>query len=521
MARLRPPGHRKAGPADAFDQLTEPLDSGLWRQAARSSAARSIPSRRRISVSAWRPVRSMAANACSASSGSIAHHPRAALGLHRHAAPCATTSCSSRAIRARSSRPPRPPPARAQRPASWRGAPAPPRVRAAGRSRRRPGTGVTRSSAKKTRPPRPNPSGSVSADTSGNPSAQRTGERRAVARIGAGGVGRLRASPSTGCRRRRPKSCPSWRTRGEPGRRRSHRDQRTTPPERQRRVIGSPAADVRPAGRRPPPAARPPPGPRREDEGQDPIRGRRHRKLQRTIARLRPYTRGRSAASAVRMTARRPNRRTAEALFARTGGDAPARRRHACTMSTHHRGGTSWPPRLFVVRCCRAPRCSSGSALTVSAANGQTGRTLELNGSPPTARDVKQLDARPRGLSTGDQIIGAVALRQGAQMAGRLHLDLHVPRPQLQGPGLPARARVQRRHVTASGGGLDRLLPGRPQSPPHDPTNTGLPAAPGHTAGRRAPSRCRPTATTRARSRCRSGDAATDRGGTRHDPTQT
>ena len=109
------------------------------------------------------------------------------------------------------------------------------------------------------------------------------------------------------------------------------------------------------------------------------------------------------------------------------------------------------------------------SALTVSAANGQTGRTLELTGSPPTARDVKQIDARPRGLSTGDQIIGAVTLREGTQMAGRLHVICTVLDRSYKGQDCEFVLVLRDGTITASGGGLDRLLPGQPQTRPQTP----------------------------------------------------
>jgi hypothetical protein len=112
----------------------------------------------------------------------------------------------------------------------------------------------------------------------------------------------------------------------------------------------------------------------------------------------------------------------------------------------------------------------AGSALAVSAADGQTGQTLNFNGSAPTARDVKQVDVRPHGRpSTGDQIIGAVALRQDGRLAGRLHLICTILDRSYEGQDCQFVLVLRDGTITASGGGLDRLLPGQRPSPPHSP----------------------------------------------------
>jgi hypothetical protein len=109
------------------------------------------------------------------------------------------------------------------------------------------------------------------------------------------------------------------------------------------------------------------------------------------------------------------------------------------------------------------------SALAVSAANGQTGSTLEFTGSAPTPRDVKEIDARPRGLSTGDQTIGAVTLRADGRVAGRLHVNCTVLDRSYQGQDCDLVLVFRDGTITASGGGLDRRLPGQPPQPAHAP----------------------------------------------------
>jgi|tagenome__1003787_1003787.scaffolds.fasta_scaffold20974779_3 hypothetical protein len=112
----------------------------------------------------------------------------------------------------------------------------------------------------------------------------------------------------------------------------------------------------------------------------------------------------------------------------------------------------------------------AGSALAVPAADGQNGRTLEFDGSAPTARDVKQFDVRPHGRpTTGDQIIGAIALRQHGRLTGRLHVICTILDRSYKGQDCQFVLVLRDGTITASGGGLDRLLPGQRPSPPHSP----------------------------------------------------
>ena len=111
----------------------------------------------------------------------------------------------------------------------------------------------------------------------------------------------------------------------------------------------------------------------------------------------------------------------------------------------------------------------AGSALAVSAADGQTGRTLEFAGSAPVPRDLKQVDVRPRGLSIGDHSLAAVTLRAGDRIAGRAHVICTIIDRRYEGQDCHWVLVFRDGTITASGGGLGRLLPGQPTSPPHAP----------------------------------------------------
>ena len=106
------------------------------------------------------------------------------------------------------------------------------------------------------------------------------------------------------------------------------------------------------------------------------------------------------------------------------------------------------------------------SALVVTGADGQTGRVLEFAGTAPAPREVKQVDLRPRGLSLGDSFIAAITLRSAGRIAGRAHVRCTIVDRRYEGQDCDFVLVFRDGTVTASGGGLDRLLPG--QSPPPD-----------------------------------------------------
>ena len=159
--------------------------------------------------------------------------------------------------------------------------------------------------------------------------------------------------------------------------------------------------------------------------------------------------------------------RAGEITFARVGDDSRAFRDDAPPMSA-----TPSPAGRVAARFLRRATLPAlalvvGSAtLALPYADGQTGRTLTFHGSAPTARDVKPFDVRPRGLSTGDHFIGAVALRRHGRMTGRLHLTCIILDRSYRGQDCQGVLVLRDGTITVSGGGLDRLLPGQPPSPP-------------------------------------------------------
>ena len=100
------------------------------------------------------------------------------------------------------------------------------------------------------------------------------------------------------------------------------------------------------------------------------------------------------------------------------------------------------------------------SALLVTAADGQTGRLLEFAGSAPAPREFKQVDVGPRGLSIGDYFVGAITLRSAGRIAGRAHVICTIVDRRYEGQDCDFVLVFRDGTVTASGGGLDRLLPG-------------------------------------------------------------
>ena len=110
------------------------------------------------------------------------------------------------------------------------------------------------------------------------------------------------------------------------------------------------------------------------------------------------------------------------------------------------------------------------SALAVSVADGQTGRTLRFTG--PAAhdpREAKQIDVRPRGLSIGDHYVVAGSLRAHGRVVARAHANCTIIDRSYEGQDCDFVIVFADGTLTASGGGLHRRLPGQPPSPPHAP----------------------------------------------------
>jgi hypothetical protein len=113
----------------------------------------------------------------------------------------------------------------------------------------------------------------------------------------------------------------------------------------------------------------------------------------------------------------------------------------------------------------------AASAVAVSGAAGQSGGTLVLTSGPPTARDVKrgdfkQVDLRPRGLSPGDYFLAAGSLKQDGRVVARAHAVCRIIDRTYRGQDCDFVLIFKDGTITASGGGLDRLLPGQPKPPP-------------------------------------------------------
>jgi hypothetical protein len=114
-----------------------------------------------------------------------------------------------------------------------------------------------------------------------------------------------------------------------------------------------------------------------------------------------------------------------------------------------------------------------GSALAVSHADGQSGRTIVLTSPAPTPRDLesgdfKQVDLRPRGLSPGDYFLAAGTLRESGRVAARGHIVCTVIDHSYHGQDCQLVLVFRDGTITAAGGGINRLLPGQSPPPPPD-----------------------------------------------------
>ena len=101
-------------------------------------------------------------------------------------------------------------------------------------------------------------------------------------------------------------------------------------------------------------------------------------------------------------------------------------------------------------------------ATAVRSAQGQTGRTLTFRVPPPAARDQHQVDVPPRGLSLGDQVVGAVSLRSHGELFGRALVVCTINDSSFQGQQCAFTLVLRTGQITAHGGGLDRKLPHAP-----------------------------------------------------------
>jgi hypothetical protein len=114
----------------------------------------------------------------------------------------------------------------------------------------------------------------------------------------------------------------------------------------------------------------------------------------------------------------------------------------------------------------------AGSALAVSHADGQTGRTIVLTSPGPSPQDAKRgdfkmVDLRPRGLSPGDYFLAAGSLRESGRVAARGHIVCTVIDHTYRGQDCQLVLIFRDGTITATGGGINRLLPGQSPPPPH------------------------------------------------------
>ena len=106
-------------------------------------------------------------------------------------------------------------------------------------------------------------------------------------------------------------------------------------------------------------------------------------------------------------------------------------------------------------------------ATAVRAAHGDTGRTLTFTAHLLAPRDQHQVDVPPRGLSLGDQVVGAVSLRTHGELFGRALVVCTINDASFQGQQCAITLVLRNGQITVHGGGLDRSLPHSP--PPGGP----------------------------------------------------
>jgi hypothetical protein len=116
-------------------------------------------------------------------------------------------------------------------------------------------------------------------------------------------------------------------------------------------------------------------------------------------------------------------------------------------------------------RALAAPTAAllAGSALAVSSAAGQDGRILTFDASAPVRSDTTQVDRKPRGFSLGDEYALAVSLRSDGRVVGRAHIRCVIIDRRYEGQDCDVVLVLRDGTLTASGGGLDRRLPGAPK----------------------------------------------------------
>lgn len=98
-------------------------------------------------------------------------------------------------------------------------------------------------------------------------------------------------------------------------------------------------------------------------------------------------------------------------------------------------------------------------AMAVRSAQGEPGRTLTFTAPPPASRDQHQVDVPPRGLSLGDEVVGAVSLRRHGELFGRALVVCTINDASFKGQQCAFTLVLRNGTITVHGGGLDRRLP--------------------------------------------------------------
>jgi hypothetical protein len=101
-------------------------------------------------------------------------------------------------------------------------------------------------------------------------------------------------------------------------------------------------------------------------------------------------------------------------------------------------------------------------AMAVRSAQGEARRTLTFTAAPPASRDQHQVDVPPRGLSLGDEVVGAVSLLKHGELFGRALAVCTINDARFQGQQCVFTLVLRNGQITVHGGGLDRRLPHSP-----------------------------------------------------------
>jgi len=121
---------------------------------------------------------------------------------------------------------------------------------------------------------------------------------------------------------------------------------------------------------------------------------------------------------------------------------------------------------IMIAIPCAAAIVVTGAIAAISA-QGQATRTLTFTSPRPSARDIKEVDVRPRGISIGDQFVAGQDLRTGGRLVGRMMGVCTAADQSFEGRQCVATLVLRDGQLTAQGGGLNRHLPGAPASTQH------------------------------------------------------